>query len=125
MINRQDGGRDGFKEYLRGGRKAGRKPTREQLDKRVVLDGQIELTDRIVQSMPGHGERYLHWTSSFAEDYISVDVMKWVAQITKKFLFAAYQPDEFNVYIEAHLPKIRSYVNAMTGSWLSASRIFT
>lgn len=115
MINRQDGGRDGFKEYLRGGRKAGRKPTREQLDKRVVLDGQIELTDRIVQSMPGHGERYLHWTSSFSEDYISVDMMKWVAQITKKFLFAAYQPDEFNVYIEAHLPKIRSYVNAMTG----------
>lgn len=115
MINRQDGGRDGFKEYFRHGRKAGRKPTREQLDKRVVLDGNIELTDRIVQSMPGQGERYLHWTSSFAEDYIPIDVMNRIARATKKILFTAYRPDEFNVYIEAHLPRIRSYVNALTG----------
>ncbi|MCQ4438591.1 hypothetical protein NO135_26640, partial [Clostridioides difficile] len=33
----------------------------------------------------------------------------------KAFVFAAYRPDELNFYAEAHLPRVKCYVDEQSG----------
>ena len=51
MLIRPKGGRDGIKKYLEHGHKEGREHTRDELDERVRLDGDLDFTDSIIQSM--------------------------------------------------------------------------
>ncbi|MBS4628668.1 relaxase, partial [Klebsiella pneumoniae] len=50
MIVRYGGGNDGIVDYLINGRKAERQYTRDELDYRVVLDGDLQTTDKIIDS---------------------------------------------------------------------------
>ena len=115
MLVRITGGSEGIAEYLANGQKAGREFTRDELDERVILDGDLELTDTIIKGMEKEGERYLHITLAFKEDEIGWDKLHAITDDFKKFVMTAYEGDEYNFYAEAHLPKLKSYTNQKTG----------
>ncbi|HAS8353891.1 TPA: relaxase, partial [Vibrio vulnificus] len=71
MLIRASGYNDGVKEYLEDGVKNGRDYTREELDERVILHGDLDLTQLIYQQIPDKGQdRYITFTLSFREDEI-------------------------------------------------------
>lgn len=100
---------------MEDGQKAGCPYTRDERDERLVLEGNIDVTDSIIESMDNKGDKYLHYTFSFKEDEISAETMKSIVKDFKEFFFSAYSPEEYNAYAEAHFPKIKSYVNEKTG----------
>ncbi|MFU2080678.1 LPD7 domain-containing protein [Avibacterium endocarditidis] len=119
MIVEIGGGNSGFAEYLEKGLKQGRLFSRDELDQRIVLDGDLELTDKIINSIADNGqERYLHITLSFREDEISNDLLQSITTDYKLLLMSAYSDDEFNFYAEAHLPKIKSIEDSKTGKMI-------
>ena len=115
MLIRVNGASSGIKEYLENGRKDGRDFSRDELDERVILSGDLELTDAIINSMDNEGDRYLHVTLSFKEDAISPETLSAIVGEFKEFAMTAYDQDEYNFYAEAHLPKIKSYVHQQSG----------
>jgi hypothetical protein len=117
MLIRIGGGNEGIKEYLETGHKQGREYSRDQLDERVILAGDLDFTDQIIAGMEVEdgGERYLHITLSFKEDDISEETMREIVEEFRRFVFAAYKPEEYTFYAEAHLPRIKSYENQRTG----------
>jgi len=118
MLIRISGGESGIKDYLEDGQKQGRDYSREELDERVILDGDLKLTDAIINKMDNDGDKYLHITLAFKEDEISRDSLQAITQDFKDFAFTAFQGDEYSFYAEAHLPRIKSYTHAKTGEWV-------
>lgn len=116
MLIRITDGNSGVKQYLERGQKQGREFSRSELDQRIILDGDLELTDKIINSMHDRNNRYMHITLSFKEDYISESALKEITNDFKHFAFSAFDDDEFNFYAEAHLPKIKSYQDKSTGN---------
>ncbi|MDD2800081.1 MAG: hypothetical protein PHE96_01375 [Methylococcales bacterium] len=115
MLIRISGGESGIKDYLEGGQKQGRDYSRDELDERVILDGDLKLTDTLINKMANDGDKYLHITLAFKEDEISRDTLAAITQNFKAFAFTAFQDDEYSFYAEAHLPRIKSYTHAKTG----------
>ncbi|EGZ2393457.1 relaxase, partial [Escherichia coli] len=98
------------------GRKAEREYTRDELDHRFIIDGDLATTNKIIESIEDKGqERYLHITLSFAENEISEETLKNVTSDFRKMLMNAYHTDEYAFYAEAHLPKIKNIVDNKTG----------
>ncbi|MGL5290022.1 MAG: LPD7 domain-containing protein [Aeromonas sp.] len=116
MIARFGGGNNGIAEYLETGMKAQRDHTRDELDQRVVLDGNLSETNRVIQSITDKGqERYLHITLSFGESEISKETLGAIVEDYKTMFMAAYDKQEYSFYAEAHLPKIKSLPDNRTG----------
>lgn len=115
MLTRVSGGTEGIKEYLEAGKKAGRSLHRDQLDERVVLAGDLELTDAIIQARQGRGERYLHITLSFREDHLAREQLQAIADEFRRFAFSAFDDDEYAFYAEAHLPRQKTLPNRQSG----------
>jgi hypothetical protein len=117
MLIRPQGRHDGVKEYLEDGRKLGRELERDEMDERVILIGDLELTNSIIQSInvASDVDRYLSVTLSFKEDEVSRDTLLAITEEFRAFVSAAYRPDEINFYAEAHLPKIKSYLDDASG----------
>ena len=105
MLIRCSGYNSGVQEYLEEGIKNGRDFTRDELDDRVILDGDLDVTRMVYESIPDNGqERYLTFTLSFKEDEVSNETLHGVTQDFKEFLMTAYSDGEFNFYAEAHVP---------------------
>lgn len=115
MLIRISHARSGIKEYLVNGQKSGREQTRDELDQRLELDGNLELTNSIIEAMSKKGDRYMHVTLAFKEDEISEETLLAITQEFRQFALAAYHTNEFNFYAEAHIPRIESYINKKTG----------
>ncbi|EKZ8998589.1 hypothetical protein RE762_004461 [Salmonella enterica] len=116
MLARISGGNDGIGYYLEHGNKQGREYTRDELDKRLILDGDLALTESVIKSIPDNGqERYIHISLSFYENEISEQTLKDVVQDYKSLLMNAYHEDEYCFYAEAHLPKIKYITDNQTG----------
>lgn len=116
MLIRASGYNTGAQEYLEQGNKSGREFTRDELDHRMIIDGQLSVTRAIYESIPDHGQdRYLTFTMSFKEDTVSPEVLKAVTAEFKQFLMHAYKAEEFNFYAEAHLPKMKTVKDKKTG----------
>ncbi|MFV8440403.1 LPD7 domain-containing protein, partial [Vibrio owensii] len=117
MLVRVRGGKDGIAEYLRDGMKSDREMHRAQLDKRICIDGDLSITDTIIKTMAktDKPENYFHVTLSFAEKDIREQVIRDVYEQFKTELMAAYVSEEFNIYAEIHVPKIKSYKDKSTG----------
>jgi hypothetical protein len=115
MLIRISGGREGIKEYLEEGHKQGREFSRDELDERVILAGDLEFAQQLIDGIEIDGERYLHITLSFKEDEIPNETLRAIAEDFRRFMFSAYEDDEYNFYAEAHLPKIKSYEHQTTG----------
>ncbi|NOI26472.1 LPD7 domain-containing protein [Vibrio mediterranei] len=117
MLIRVRGGKNGIAEYLRDGMKSDREQHRDELDKRISIDGDLSLTDSIIKDMAktDKPENYLHITLSFAERDISENKLREVYEEYKNTFMSAYQLEEYNTYAEIHQPKIKSYVDKSTG----------
>lgn len=108
--------REGVKEYLEKGQKQGREFTRDEMDERVILAGDLDLTDALIRSMEDtDGSRYMTVTLSFKEDELPREVLAGVVRDFEAFMFAAYRPDEYNYYAEAHVPRLKGYPDQKTG----------
>lgn len=118
MLNRISGGTGGIKEYLENGKKEGRAFGRDELDERVILDGDLDTTNEIVLAMEGNGEKYLHVTLALKEDEIDRLTLEKIVGDFKEFAFSAYESEEYSFYAEAHMPKIKSYINSKTGEFV-------
>ena len=103
-----NGGKEGIVEYLKNEKKKDREFTRDELDKRLVLQGDLELTNNIINSLD-YKENYHHITLSFKEDYVSEKDLKKASDEFEKFVKASFKDEEINFYSEAHIPKIKSY----------------
>ncbi|EDC6115503.1 relaxase [Salmonella enterica subsp. enterica serovar Java] len=115
-IVRVRGGNAGIAEYLREGQKQGRAFNRDELDLRVCLDGNLALTENIINAIPDKDQdRYLHITISFRENELPIETIENVVSEYKSLLLSAYTEEEFNFYAEAHLPKIKSITDRNTG----------
>jgi|JI9StandDraft_2_1071091.scaffolds.fasta_scaffold09771_2 hypothetical protein len=115
MLTRIRGGVAGIGDYLRDGKKAGRSYERDELDDRLVLAGDLALTEQIIESLDTEGDRYLHVTLAFKEDEIDGATLKAIVDDFQAFAFGLYRPEEYNIYAEAHLPRIKSYIHGRTG----------
>lgn len=116
MLIRCSGYNAGVKEYLEEGIKSGRELSRDELDERIILDGNLDLTDRIYRNIENKGQdRYLTFTLSFKEDDISQEKLTAITQEFKSFLMHAYEEQEFNFYAEAHLPKVKTMTDRKSG----------
>lgn len=117
MLVKLGGGSSGFKEYLETGQKAGREYTRDQLDTRIILtDTNLAHFELICNSIAGEGEKYYHFTFGFKEDYVSEDVMRAVVELFQnEVMRPVLRGDEYYLYAEAHVPKIKTYLDKKTG----------
>lgn len=119
MLIRCSGYNAGVQEYLEEGIKNGRDFTRDELDERVILDGDLDVTRKVYESIPDNGqERYLTFTLSFKEDEVSNETLHDITQDFKNYLMTAYSDDEFNFYAETHLPKIKALQDKRTGEFI-------
>lgn len=115
MIIRYGGGNSGIKEYLENGRKVDRHFTRDEMDRRIPIDGDLVVTDSVISSIADKGqERYLHLSMSFNEPDITEDKIREVYEQYIEQFMHAYKRDEFNVYAEIHWPKIKESYNHNT-----------
>ncbi|REE06599.1 relaxase/mobilization nuclease-like protein [Paraburkholderia sp. BL27I4N3] len=115
MLIRVRGYHDGIKPYLEQGQKQDREFERDEMDERVILAGDLALTNDIIQSMDTQAERYINVTLSFKEDEVSREVLAEIVREFEAFAFAAYRPDEYNFYAEAHVPRLKSYADRRSG----------
>jgi hypothetical protein len=118
MLIRIRGGSEGIADYLENGQKQGREYSRDELDERVILAGDLELTDTLINGMNKEGDRYLHITLAFKEDEIPPETLKGITEDFKSFALTAFESDEYHYYAEAHLPKIKSYAHRKTGEFI-------
>ncbi|WP_208952238.1 LPD7 domain-containing protein [Rahnella sp. ChDrAdgB13] len=116
MLIRVSGYNSGVKEYLEEGVKNGREFTREELDERLILYGDLDLTEKVYQSIPDRGQnRYTTFTLSFKEDEISEADLQNITREMREFIVYAYEGVEYNFYAEAHIPKIKTVYDKRTG----------
>lgn len=114
MFVKYGSGAGGIKEYLEEGKMNGRELTRRELDDRVILEGDLDICDRIINSRATDGKKYAHITLSFTEDELKLnpDLLKQIVGDYKQFALGdgAYTPDELYFYAEAHMPRTKSEV---------------
>jgi hypothetical protein len=68
MLIRVRGYHDGIKEHLEKGQKQGREMERDEMDERVILAGDLDLTEDIIESIDTDAGRYLNVTVSFKDE---------------------------------------------------------
>ena len=127
MLARVGGGKSGIGEYLETGRKKGRVNGRDEVDERLVFEGDIEKLESVIATHGGadDADRYVHITLGFAEKFtaavvcgpgeVNFEVMREAAATYRSQLMAAYSQDEYYWYAEAHIPKVTHDVHAVTG----------
>lgn len=111
MLIRAGGGTSGAKlaHYLETGEMQGREKNRDELDHRIWLEGKLERTADIIDSIDRDGEKFMHFSLGFYEDHLPPETLQDIASDFKSFISAAYGVNELNFYAEAHIPKIQSY----------------
>ncbi|PLX68225.1 MAG: hypothetical protein C0602_08540 [Denitrovibrio sp.] len=134
MIIRYNKDSEGIIEYLKTGKMQGREQQREELDRRVHLLGDLDVTETIIKDIKKNkswqDDGYLHITLSFGEEMyeklgvkpngdqedneFDIGIMKKIAEEAKRFFSAGFKVDDVNVYAEAHIPRLRSYKDKTT-----------
>lgn len=125
IITYSTGKAEGIIEYLESGQHKDRDYSRQELDLQIPILGDKEETRYIIKNVKTkypprvdketgevkEGERYKHFTLSFKEDHIPEKWLKDIAVEFRNFLLSEYRTKEANIYIEAHLPKIKNYMS--------------
>lgn len=102
MLARVTTGKSGIVEYLENGLKSGREMSRDELDLRVCLEGDLNLTDKVIDKLKikNKSDNYFHITLSFTEKELSTENIAEAYHQYKNKLMSAYKGDEFNIYAE-------------------------
>lgn len=114
---RISGAVEGAPDYLKSGNKQGNEFTRDELDERIPLFGDLDVTTKIIEMVPGTGDRYLHITLGVKERDLTTETFRQIGQEVKDFVLAAYSLDEMDFYCELQLPRIKHIVSKSTGEW--------
>lgn len=121
MLIRLTQNSEGIEHYFATGKKVGRNFTRDELDQRVILWGNLDAFSCAVAYTTQHKKnwnaQYWHITASFAAENNDLD-NETLTEITLdllRYYFPAYNPDDLIVAAEAHRPKIQSETNQTTG----------
>lgn len=118
MLARISGGNSGIADYLKDGLKADRHYTRDELDIREPIFGDLDITDTIIDTIRNNGqERYLHITLGFRESELPTEQVREITKEYVSHLMNAYDDEEFNFYAELHLPKLKRIYNSETNSF--------
>ena len=112
MIIRGKDRHGGIKEYLEKGQAKDRHFSRDELDSRLILNGNLNLLDQIIEGIPdSQNNRYFHMTLSFKEDYLPEETLQAIDKEFREFISQGYGDNEIYIYSEAHLPKIKNYLD--------------
>jgi hypothetical protein len=128
MLVRVSSGAGGIVTYLQTGRNRGREHTRDEIDERLVLSGDLALAEALIDSIETTTEgaaRYLHITLGFSETYtalldagpgeVNLARLAEITEAYRQLLMAAYDPREYAWYAEAHVPKVTHGLHAASG----------
>ena len=123
MITTISTGKSGGLKYLEDGEDKnrlltnGKVITREMLDERVTLQGDLRATENILESIKendNYTQDYYHLTHSFKED-IPIEDMQSIAEENEAFYLVGYNKEEYNIYTEYHIPKENARYKLLTG----------
>ena len=84
----------GISDYLQNGKKQGRELHRDEIDQRIVLEGDLSICERIIDSRETDSTTNDHITLSIKEKNISPETMRAIVADFKKFIGSAYTEDE-------------------------------
>lgn len=118
MIMRITENIEGIEHYFESGQKKGRQKSREEIDKRVYLSGDLDaFSDAVKHTNKAKKwkNNYWHITGSFAlnDQDISDEKIKSIHQDILKYYFCRYDIDKIIHASEIHRPKIQT--NAIGG----------
>ena len=118
MIIRIQEGTQGIVNYLIDGRKQGREYTRDNLDSRLTLSGNINMLETVIDAMHVRdgSAKYKHVTLGLAETQISEEKLQEICSRFKELLLNAYDENEVCFYAEAHIPKVTHDVDYTNGT---------
>lgn len=111
----------GIERYLEKGHKQGRTGTRDELDHRVHIAGDLNAFSLAVQytqqNKPRWENHYWHITASFAVDDSSIDAetIRMIHQDMMDYYFCGYDRENVIHACEAHFPRQQSELNKATG----------
>jgi len=119
MLIRITKNKEGIEHYLETGKKAGRDKSRDELDKRVHLKGDIHAFSEAVkytQKNKKWKDNYFHLTASFAVENNDIDDenLKKITDDLLEYYFCDYDKNDLIVACEAHRPIIQSDVDKTT-----------
>jgi Ti-type conjugative transfer relaxase TraA len=104
----------GMADYLETGIKIGRTQTRDELDRRVVLSGDLREVAAQIDDMHTKEpttERYIELVISFQEHNLTDETLKAINKEIQDFILGGYAPGETSYYSEAHMPKVLQEVD--------------
>lgn len=111
----------GIERYLETGQKSGRTESRDDLDHRVHIGGDMNAFSLAVQytqsAKPKWKEHYWHITASFAieDNDIDNDTLRALHDEMMSYYFCGYGTGKVVCSSEAHKPRIQSSVDQQTG----------
>ncbi|BCG62918.1 MAG: hypothetical protein methR_P0589 [Methyloprofundus sp.] len=109
----------GIEHYFETGAKKGRVHTRDSLDERVHLMGNLDAFSTAVAYTNKHKswkQHYWHITASFAleNNDLDTETLRDITRDMLEYYFTGYQLDDLFYAAEAHQPKMQSELNQST-----------
>jgi len=122
MLIRISQSKRGIENYFETGQKQGREVTRDQMDHRVHLAGDLNafgITTDYSRKEKSWKNHYWHLTASFAMENndLDDDTLRAINDEMMNYYFAGYDRDSLAQAAEAHRPKIQSVFNHETSEY--------
>lgn len=119
MLIRISHKKEGIEHYLETGQKDGRTKSREELDNRVYLSGDLDSFAATVQYTRNEKEwenHYWHITASFAvaDNELDDDTLKAINDEMMSYYFCGYDTSKVIHACEAHRPRYQTTIDADT-----------
>ncbi|HIF9233429.1 TPA: LPD7 domain-containing protein [Photobacterium damselae] len=120
MLIRITQNKEGIEHYFETGQKSGRELSRDELDQRVHLSGDINafaITTNYTRNNKKWDNHYWHITASFAieNNELDDDTLRAIHRDMLEYYFCAYDADKLVHAAEAHRPITQSLVDKSTG----------
>lgn len=111
---------EGIEKYLEYGKKSGREMSRDELDYRVHISGDMKAFSEAINYTRKNKKwknHYWHITASFAveDGYIDNETIQKINDEMMDYYFSAYDKNKIIHSCEAHRPRIQSTIDKSTG----------
>lgn len=120
MIIRITRNSEGIEYYLETGQKRGRNLSRDELDRRVHLSGDLTAFSQAVTYSKKHKKwknNYIHISASFSieDNHLTDETLRDITDDLLSYYFCDYKKETLIFACEAHRPIIQSEINKSTG----------
>ncbi len=113
MFVKYGAGTSGIENYLINGQSKHRNFTRDELDHRIILNGNLNDVSMILNHFnkkTANGDNYKHFILNFKENNLKPEIIKQIDLEFKNFITSSYEENELYYYSEIHYPKLWGYV---------------